>query len=607
MGRVLSGIWRGVTVVRMALANLLFLAFLVVLWVVLRGGTPTVLPDRAALLLDPQGRVVDQRSSVNALSLFGQRDDAAGEVLLRDLIDAVTYAVDDPRITALVLDLGGLMYIGQSKALELSEVIERFRDSGKPVIATGDYYSQDQYRLAVEADHILMHPLGAVTLEGYGSYINYFAEALEKLSVTVHIFRAGEHKSFAEPFQRRDMSPGEKLITGRWLAVLWDKYTRDIEVRRELDDGAIDALINDYPARLRTAQGDAAALALAAGLVDELLPRQQRDEFLAAQVGVQDDDGNYESIAFDNYLSRMRPSVASNNVSHIALVTAQGNMLPGDQEAGAIGGDSLAALLREAASRPGVAALVLRINSGGGSVFAAEIIREEIIRIRSKGLPIVVSMGAIAASGGYYIAAESDRVYATEATLTGSIGVFAAFPTVDRLLARGGVYTDGVGTTALAGGLRPDRPINPLFSETIQVSVDATHEKFITLVADGRKLPLSEVRPIADGRVLAAQDALDLGLIDAIGGLEQAVEGAAEIAGLDDFQLIEIEPSLSPQQMMIQRLAKVAWLESTRNIGAGNVGAAAAAWLGPMRETAELLNSFADPGYLYMRCTSCGG
>lgn len=609
MSRFFSALWRAITLLRLGLTNILFLASLVILWIVLRGGAPTPLPDRAALLLDLQGRVVDQPQPVQPLAALGGGG-ATREMRIGDLIDAVDYARKDERITSLVMDVDGLVYIGQSKAIELAAALARFRETGKPVIAVGDYYTQDQYRIAVEADEILMHPMGAVALEGYAVYINYFAEALEKLSVTMHVFKAGEHKSIAEPLLRSDMSDGEREITSRWLEQLWATYTRDIETRRELEAGSLGLLIDEYPQRLATHDGDPAALALDVGLVDQLMSRPERERYLAERVGATDDDGRFEGIAVRDYLRRMRPGALEEGSKHIAIVTAQGNMLPGEQPAGRIGGDSLSALLRQAAKQDGVAAIVLRVNTGGGSAFAGQVIREEISRIRAGGIPVVISMGSVAASGGYYIAANADRIYATEATITGSIGVFGAFPTVDRLLARGGVYTDGVGTTAVAGGLRPDRPLNPLLEGTIQQGIDKLHRDFITLVAEGRGLDESVVAPIADGRVLAAREAMSLGLVDEIGGLEDAVEGAAEIAGLDDYQLIEVLKPLSPQQLLMQRLSNLVQthdLQGTAGTRYTGLTGPARYWLAPVAETAELLSSFADPHHLYMRCLQCGG
>jgi protease-4 len=602
--RFFTALWQGITWLRIALANLVFIVLLVMLWLALRSAAPEPLPERAALLLNPRGQVVDELSGPAALSLLGESDAATHEVLLTDLVEAVDAAVDDPRITALLLATDELLYIGQSKASELAAAIGRFRDSGKSVIAVGDYYTQDQYRLAVEADRILLHPLGAVALEGYARYQNYFAEALEKLSVQVHVFRAGDFKSIAEPFMRTDMSPGEKALTERWLGQLWAAFAARVEARRGLADGSVNALLNDYPERLRAAAGDPARLALETGLVDEVLDRQQRREYLAALVGARDEDGAAPMVPFDSYLARVREPPRF-GVARIAVVTARGNMLPGDQEPGAIGGDSLARRLRAAAEAQGVRALVLRVDSGGGSVFAAEVIREALAQMRESGLPVVISMGSIAASGGYYIATAADRIVATESTITGSIGVFAAFPTFERLLARGGIHTDGVATTALAGGLRPDRPLDAGIADALQQSVDALYERFVGLVAEGRGLPREQVEAVAEGRVLSAQDALAAGLVDRLGGLDVALAEAAELAGLDDFEPLQVQPQLSPRQQLLRSLSellgaavdeRLPGLLLGRQVGSG------------VRDAAQLVDELsADPRHLYMRCLACAG
>ncbi|EAQ96215.2 signal peptide peptidase SppA [Congregibacter litoralis] len=601
--RIFLALWRGLTILRLALANLIFIVLLVVLWMSF-SGSPEPLPQRAALVLDPTGRVVDERSQIEAASLLFEQPAASRETLLTDLIDSVELARSDDRIAALVLKLGGLVSIGQSKTTELAEAIARFRETGKPVIAVGDYFTQDQYRLAVEADTLLMHPFGAVALEGFSFYTNYFADALDKLSVTMHVFRAGDYKSIAEPLLRNDMSPGERQITREWLDDLWDAYSSAVESRRGLEPGAVNALLNDFPARLRAVDGDGARLALEAGLVDELLDRSQQNSHLVSLVGATDEDGSFQGVSFSRYVTRMRPSRAASDLPKVAVVTAQGNMLPGDQPPGTIGSGSLSRLLRKTAERKGVEAIVLRVTTGGGSVFASEIIRAEIERIRKTGMPVVVSMGSVAASGGYYIATAADRIFATPTSLTGSIGVFAAFPTVERLLAKGGVQTDGLGTTELAGALRPDRALNPALADTLQQSVDHIYRQFLGLVSESRSIDLVTLDALAQGRVLSARDALEAGLIDGLGSLDDAAKEAAALAGLDDdYAVISILPEFSSSELLLQQLSD--------RMGAGRLmtmpglASGLSALLEPVRRSVDMVDSFADPGHLYMRCFSC--
>ncbi|MBT4523279.1 MAG: signal peptide peptidase SppA, partial [Halieaceae bacterium] len=421
----ISALWHGITLIRLALSNILFLLLLGVIYFVYLGGGPEPLPERAALLLNPVGTIVDQKSPVEPLSaLVGEPSPADHQVLLRDVIEAIEYAEDDSAITALVMELDSLLSVGISKSMEIGRAIESFKRSGKPVIAVGDNFSQGQYLLASYADKIVLHPFGGVELEGYSSYRNYYADALDKISVTMHVFKAGEHKSIAEPFLRNNMSPAEKDITGRWLEVLWAQFTELVEGGRDLPDGAVNDYIDNFVGALKVNGGDLARVSLEAGLVDELMGRQQANASLIELVGGANDDGLYEAVGFERYVSRKRPmSLPGMSQNKVAVITAQGTIQNGEEPPGSIGGDSLGRLIRTTAEEEGVSAIVLRVNSGGGGVFASEVIRQEVRNAKAKGLPVVVSMGAVAASGGYYIAADADQIWATPATITGSIGV----------------------------------------------------------------------------------------------------------------------------------------------------------------------------------------
>lgn len=604
--RIFGGIWRAITYVRLALANILFLLMLVVIYFVYFGGSPEPLPEKAALLLNPMGEIVDQKGPVDPLqALLAEPTPADHEVLLRDVIESIELASEDDSINSLVMELDYLMYAGISRSQEIVTALEAFRASGKPIVAVGDFFTQDQYLLASYADELISNPMGGVALEGFGIYQNYFAEALDKLLVSMHVFRAGQHKSAVEPLIRKDMSAGEKAIAQAWLQDLWGNYTAAIERNRQLDSGAVDAYVNGYAAAMVSGDGDAAKLALEAGLVDQLLTREQANDYLAEMVGARNDDGLFQAVPFEQYLSRKRPMhVALNGQSRVAVITAQGNMLPGDQPPGTIGADSLSRLLRNTAARPGVEAIVLRVNTPGGSVFASEVIRQQILEIRAAGTPVVVSMGAIAASGGYYIAAAADEIFATANTVTGSIGVFAAFPTLEKLLQRGGIYTDGVGTTALAGSLRLDRPLNPQLAKSLDAGVVHVYQLFLQVVADGRQMPLDEVAAAAEGRVWSASDAVELGLVDQLGGLEEAIAAAAARAEMDSYEVEYVEPRLSPSELILRQFA-----ERTGGLGLlprSDSVARLAGLARPLLEAADLLASLQDPRHMYMRCLGCG-
>lgn len=603
--RCLSACWRGLTVFRLALSNILFLVMLALIYFVYIGGGPEPLPERAALLLNPMGTVVDEKSFVQPLqALLGQGSAAENEVLLRDVIAAIEYARDDPAINSMVMELDSLVSVGISKTLEISRALESFKASGKPIVAIGDYYTQDQYLLASHADTIVMHPLGGVMLEGFSSYQNYFREALEKLSVSMHVFKAGEHKSIAEPFLRDDMSPGEKEITSRWLGGLWQNYTQVVEQQRELAEGAVDEYIENYSSNLQAQSGNLAKTSLAAQLVDKLMGRNEVNDYLSELVGATTDEGFYEAVGFERYVGRQRPlSLMGAEGDRIAVITAQGGIQVGDQPPGSIGGDSLARLIGATAEAEGVGAIVLRVNSGGGSVFASEIIRQEILRAKADGMPIVISMGAVAASGGYYIAAEADQIWATPTTITGSIGVFAAFPTFERLIERAGVRTDGVGTTPLAGSLRLDRPLNDDIAVSFTSSVEHTYQNFLSLVAQGRGMSIEEVDAVAQGRVWSATDALERGLIDNLGDLQDAIAAAGELSGLSEYEIEYVGLPLSPRDLLLQQLsgrmgASKLWVNSS-------IADAFSGVLQTFSAAARELESLDDPAHLYVRCVSC--
>ena len=604
--RFFAAIWNGITRVRLALSNILFLLFIALVYFVYLGGGTEPPPEKAALLLNLAGTVVDQKSQVEPLeALLAEPSPESHEVLLRDVIDAINFAAADPAVNSLVMELDELGYVGLSKTQEIAVALEAFKATGKPVVAVGDFYTQDQFLLASFADNIIVNPLGGVGIEGFSSYRNYFRETLEKLSVSMHVFHAGEFKSIAEPFLRDDMSPGEKLITGRWLEVLWGQYAATVEAQRELPPGSVNSYVNDFSRLLAEQGGDTATLALKAGLVDELMDRDRANDYLVELVGASNDDGQYEAVLFEPYVRRMRPSnLIPSEGDRVAVITAEGNIVPGDQPPGTIGGDSLAQLISTTAEAEGVGAIVLRVNSGGGSVFASEVIRQEILRTRADGIPVVISMGAVAASGGYYIAAEADEIWATPGTITGSIGVFAAIPTFEQLLQRVGVYTDGVGTTELAGSLRLDRPLNPQVAEAIRSGVDFSYEKFTSLVAAGRDLTPEQVEQVAQGRVWSAPDALEHGLLDGLGSEADAIAAAAARAGLEEYAVEYVQLPLSPRELFLQQLADR--VGSLRIRAPSGLAASLAGMLAPVADAAAELANLKDPRHLYARCLVCG-
>jgi protease-4 len=602
--RTFSALWSGLTRVRMALSNILFLLLIILLVGVFTGRSPEPLPDQAALILNPAGSIVEQKSYVDPMTLlFSEPVPQEREVLLRDVIEAIRTAKDDPAISSLVMELDSLWSVGISKTGEISKALAEFRASGKPIIAWGDSFTQSQYLLAAEADTVIMHPMGGVLLEGFANYQWYFADALEKLSVKVHVFKAGDFKSAADPFEGTEMPPGEKEISLRWLNSLWTQYTSRVETARELEEGSVNAYIDSFVEQLEAQDGDLGQSAMAAGLVDQLQTRTEANEFLISVAGDQDEYGNYQGVSFDYYLDRKRSQLpALNGADKIGVVTAKGMILDGEQPAGRIGGDSLAALLQEAIEDDNIRAIVLRVDSGGGSAFASEIIHQRLLLAREYNKPVVVSMGSVAASGGYWIAAPADEIWATPTTITGSIGVIGVVPTFERVLDRVGIHTDGVGTTNMAGSLRVDRPLQAEVQQLQQMVVDNLYRRFVNLVADGRNMEYEAVDAIAGGRVWSGADALEIGLVDELGGLDDAIGAAARLAQLEDYEVEYVETQLSPRELLVKQFLGQAasWLGSDRVLSRGAHSLSAYLQAGM-----ELLEVFNDPQGAYARCLGC--
>jgi protease-4 len=555
--RMLRGLWSAVDGTRRVFFNLVFL-LLVVLFIgaILSDNTP-VIEEGTSLVLEPVGVVVEQYTTdpfERALAeAMGQPQ---LEVRFRDLLTAVERAREDARISQIVLALDRMVGAGPAQLEELRRSLDAFKQAGKPVLAYSEGMLQDQYYLAAAADEFWLHPDGLVLIEGYGVYRNYYKDLLDKLNVDVHLFRVGEFKSAAEPYVRNDMSTESREANAFWLGGLWDHFTTDVAEARNL---TIDEFVGDIMApadRLREAGGSPARMALDQGLVDQL---GRRDEFIARAIesGASTRDGkDYRKIGVSDYLAGSKPlNVAPDRV---AVVIAQGPITFGEQPSGTIGGDSLAEQIRNAREDPRVKAIVLRVDSPGGAVLPSEKIRAEIEATRAKGTPVVVSMGSVAASGGYWISMSADLIMAEATTITGSIGIFGMLTNIPRTLAGIGVYTDGVGTAPLAGAFRIDRPLDDEAAAMIQLIIEDGYESFIGRVAEARDMTTADVDEVARGRVWTGRQALERGLVDELGGLNDAIDRAAELASLSEHGVMVFEEKPGPfEQLMLDLSASV--------------------------------------------------
>ena len=557
--------WAGkiLTAIRTWTLNIGFLLLLLFIVVTLSTRSTTQVKqvsNNGILLLSLSGDIVEEKQEIDPFSAiinekFGF-DSPPKETLLQDILDVINEAATDDNVVSILLDLANLESVGLNQLQQIGKALTTFKESEKLVLAAEDFYPQKSYYLASYADEVYLNPMGGVDLHGIGNYRLYFKDAIEKLKVSYNVFRVGNFKSAMEPIMRNSMSQEAKQQNMRWLTPLWETITADIIRERELTKDAIATYTEHIPSELATAGGDTARLALESGLVDGLKTREQLRTYLIELSG-NDGKGSFQRIQFSDYLSSIPRSYTDRGLNEpgVGIIIAQGPILNGKQPVGAIGGDSLAAMIRSARNDSTVKALVLRVISGGGSVFASEVIRQEILEFKKTGKPVVVSMGSMAASGGYWIAADADEIWASPSTLTGSIGIFAAIPTFEESLSAMGIYNDGVGTTSLASAMNLTRPISPLLKETIAITLRHGYDRFLTIVAEGRSLADEQLAQVVEGRVFDGRTAMQLGLVDNLGNLEDAVEAAASLADLDQYRAKYIKKPKSVKDEIMQIFA----------------------------------------------------
>jgi protease-4 len=598
-----SGLWRGLDALRKALHLIVLLVIFGVLIGILRGSVPRI-PSKAALLVAPEGRLVEQLTGEPlARALQEARGETRAETLLWDLTDSIRVAASDPRIPALALDLEKLEGGSQPTLEELAAALREFRASGKKVIAYGAELTQERYYLAAQADEVLLDPMGAVLIDGYDRYGMYFKDALDKLGVQINVFRVGTFKSAVEIFTRNNMSPEDREASRAYLTALWSSYQQSVTRARKLPPDALEKYVGSLSKTVPAAGGDAARVALQASLASALKTRIEFEQRLIGLVGKDDDNGSFKSVTVDDYVryARAQKKLKASGKPRVGVIVAEGNILDGEQPPGSIGGDTLAGLIRKARTDKDVKALVLRVDSPGGSVFASEQIYRELVALRDAGKPLVVSMSGYAASGGYYISAPADEIWASPATITGSIGIFAIIPTIDRTLGKVGVGVDGVGTTPLSG-LRLDRPLGEEWRALLQSTVSHGYDEFLERVASGRKKSRDEVDAIAQGRVWAGTDARRIGLVDQLGSFNDAAKAAARRAKVTDYGLEFIEPELTwAQALAMQLRSQIAGLVLRASPGEAAL-AQLAQRLDPVTLEAQRLAHFTVPNRLYAYC-----
>ena len=558
-------LWNAVNFTNHLVFNLIMLFILIGILAVISAGMSaksfTPLRDKTALVLDLEGVLVEQRT-VDSISTALAEAQGGGEreILLRDVLSIIKAAKKDPHITHLVLNTDGYNAAGLASTREIAAALKDFKTSKKPVYAFADNYEQKQYLLAAQADKIFMDPEGAFFPEGLGRYRLFYREALQdNLGLDVHLFRVGEYKSAAEPYILDAASEESKQADLFWMNDIWQRYLQQVGTARGIAPEAISAAINELPQRLAAVKGDLAQLALNEKWVDGLKTAYEMEQYLVDQgVAFDDESGSFQQIDMIDYLGHVNSSqMAKPQADAVAVVVAQGEIVDGEQPQGMVGGITTSALIRAAREDDEVKALVLRVDSPGGSVFASEQIRREVELTKAAGKPVVVSMANVAASGGYWISMNADRIYADESTITGSIGIFGLMIRAPRTLEKIGVRSDGVTTTPWAGAFDMTRPLDEPTKQVIQSVIERGYAQFIGKVAKARKQTTEAIDANARGRVWSGAQAKEKGLVDAFGGLQAAIDDAAARAklGKNDYRVDYIEEPMSPFEQFISNLA----------------------------------------------------
>lgn len=557
--RFVGGTLKAIDVIRRVILNVVVFGIIAIVLIAIFAPEGPTVPGRAALALKPEGVLVEQVPdpvSRALKKLIGRPVQPVTPV--RDLVRGLDAAARDPHIKAVTLNLNNFAGGTLAQLRRVAEAIRRFQKSGKPVIAYGNYFTQGSYYLAAYADRAyLTNSQGVVALLGLAAYRNYYKELIDKLRVQWHVFRVGKYKSFVEPFTRNSMSPAAQKETTALLSTLWKHYVDDIAAARGKEPAAIIALVNDIPEELSNTHGNAAALAVNNGLVDGVMPMPVLEKTVAGIVAGDANADHYDSVSLNHYLAARDPAarIANRAWDQVAIIVAAGPIVPGKAPPGTIGADTLSKLMLRAAHSDRIEAVVLDVNSPGGSALASDAILHAELELKRSGKPLVVSMAGVAASGGYWISMAGDRILASPVTITGSIGIFGMFPTFQKTAAWIGIHRDGVKTAPLANLLDPLQPMSESAAKVFKLLIRHGYHEFVGNVAQYRGLPLSHVKTIAQGRVWSGEAAKRIGLIDDFGDLSDAVKAAANMAGLEQYGVRYIEPRFSQMQQLILQLA----------------------------------------------------
>ena len=606
---IIKSFWNFVQKLQSFVGTFLFLILMVIITSYILGAfffdqsEDRLKADNTALVINLKGTIVEQEEFSS--NLYGQllSGGSSSNTRLRDVVRAIELATEDDNISALILDFNRFGGAYPTKLHYIGSKIAGFKESGKKVYSYGSLYDQSAYLLASFADEIYMHPRGAALLYGYGGYQNYYLGFLEKIKAEVQLFRVGKYKSAMEPFIRSNMSEEAKQANMELYGGLWDAFITEISSQRMIEENIIRSGIENADQMLIELGGDLGQLALESSLVDGLKTRGEWVEYMQDKVGKGENGKGINQLYLNDYLSsKVNKSNFDRSKDIVAVVYASGSIMDGDMPQGTVGGDTLSRQLREARLDDNVKAVVLRVDSPGGSAFASEIIRQEVLLLKKAGKPVVASFAAVAASGGYWIAADADEIWASPTTITGSIGIFGAIPNIEGTLAEIGITTDGVGTTPLVlAGI--NKPLPEKLKNIIQSNIENGYRRFLEIVANGRNMTTEQVDEIAQGRVWTGQKAQEIGLVDKLGNIDQAVASAGQLAGLDDYRVKHWEDDMPFEVYLVAKIlnqdgALAAIMQSGINSPEQII-------MSKITEKLSLFSKMNDPHHAYVLCLNC--
>ena len=557
---IFSRIGSGITKTRNFVLNTIFVLIILALFASLFTSTESVsVPEEAALVLDPGGILVEERTFSNPLDDLWNINYDVAEVEIGELIRAIELAEEDSRIKMIILDLEGLNGISLAQGDRIIESLRQFKKAGKAVGSYANSYSQTHYYISSVSDEVYLNPMGSLTLDGFGGSNLYFKDFLDRYGIRANVYRVGEYKEAVEPFLRNDMSEESKTVNSRMLNKLWTNLSQEIETNRLLNSGSVDRYGVGFAEELKKTNGDFARAAIENNLVDELMTWDQVRVRFGDRVGLDEDD-KVKSVDYQAYLGSHGPELGF-NPSKIAVINIQGPIFLGTEGYGSTSADTAIQLIREARKSENVAAIVIRVDSPGGSAFASEMIRLELELAQIDGIPVVVSFASVAASGGYWLSATSDYIVTEPNTVTGSIGVFSVLFTAEKALNKLGIHSDGIATTPFSQ-VDPFTSPSKSLNEALQLSVEHGYKQFVELVAKGRRLEKEQVEPLAQGKVWLGSEAVDNGLADGLGSLPDALDKAAELAVIDNWSPLYMKKPVDPRDAFFAELLKNAQLQS---------------------------------------------